>query len=783
MKHLHYFKLFVFALGISLWINVQAVGAATLIVGDGESYTTIQSAINAANNGDTIIVKDGVYDGNTIEVQKSVTLKSENGKTDTTLNYGFSIRANEVTVDGFNIKTGISIGSYGPGYATDNIISNNTIKNGIGMSYALRNRLENNSTGGIGLNLRCYDNEVIDNIVNGRILVQQISNRNVISGNTVSSATYGIQLQGDSFTPLEGNIVYNNYCNSNDTAISLAFANNNLIIGNLVSFNDSGMNLASDNNYFAANTFSSNSYNAINVRGTMTGNRFQFNNFNNFDQNNGSINLWVSDPASSNIWNSNIEVYYQYNGSFHRGYLGNYYNDHSLFDSNGDGITNTNYDIAGDEPDGQYPLAAIPDNFNLVVWNLETDLRMYPYTGNDGVGHVRLNGGSSRIWIADEAAKTTLNFSSTNPWTGQLAFSTVPAGSSMLLEVGYSTNGSNFIAGGPQVLLGDGTKLIFPFTTNTSAFSVAAGNYLALRVTNGTGIQYDLLAGYWISYISPPDISCSSTTFYQDIDEDGYGNSSVTQAACTHPPGFISDNTDCDDSDALEHPNQTWFKDTDGDDYSDGTTNTAACTRPSGYFASSELIATTGDCDDGVASINPGASEVCNGLDENCNDQKDEGVKNTYYGDGDEDGYGDPNNSTQACTTPIGFVTNNTDCDDTNPLEHPGQTWYKDADADGYSDGGTNTASCTRPGGYYLASELTATSGDCDDGDSDELPNQIWYQDIDGDGYGNSDISAQSCSKPDGYVINNTDCDENDGEIYPGNGCGIAVPLMLLLDE
>jgi len=98
---------------------------------------------------------------------------------------------------------------------------------------------------------------------------------------------------------------------------------------------------------------------------------------------------------------------------------------------------------------------------------------------------------------------------------------------------------------------------------------------------------------------------CLLHTWYPDVDGDGFGDpAGTTVEQCTQPDGYVEDSTDCNDTDALEHPDQTWFKDEDGDGYSDGT-NCVACQRPAGYFVVSELTATSGDPDDTNPAIIP----------------------------------------------------------------------------------------------------------------------------------------------------------------------------------
>lgn len=78
-----------------------------------------------------------------------------------------------------------------------------------------------------------------------------------------------------------------------------------------------------------------------------------------------------------------------------------------------------------------------------------------------------------------------------------------------------------------------------------------------------------------------------------------------------------------------------------------------------------------GDCNDANPAINPGASEICNGIDENCNNLVDEGVKLTFYLDAGYRYYGNSSVSVQDCAAPQGYVVDNTDCDDNNPNINP----------------------------------------------------------------------------------------------------------------
>ena len=260
-----------------------------------------------------------------------------------------------------------------------------------------------------------------------------------------------------------------------------------------------------------------------------------------------------------------------------------------------------------------------------------------------------------------------------------------------------------------------------------------------------------------------------ASTWYQDLDDDGFGSSTVTTTACDPPAGYVAYGSDCDDRDDDVNPaasevcdgddndcdgatddadsslsgGSTWYRDADSDGYGVSTSTKTACSAPTGYVAAGT------DCNDSSASVNPAASEICDSIDNDCDgltDDSDSSVTgtSTWYRDADSDNYGVTTTTKSACSKPTGYCAASGDCNDSSASINPGATELcnsKDDDCDGLTD---------------------------DDDPSLSDPGYTWYVDDDGDGYGTDDDSVSACSKVDGTSSVGGDCDDGDDDINPG---------------
>ncbi|MEO0324980.1 MAG: MopE-related protein, partial [Myxococcota bacterium] len=243
-----------------------------------------------------------------------------------------------------------------------------------------------------------------------------------------------------------------------------------------------------------------------------------------------------------------------------------------------------------------------------------------------------------------------------------------------------------------------------------------------------------------VAGLAPCDETCLEAearcaTCEETGDADGDG---VVGPACGGP--------DCDDTNAAVFPgarevcdagnvdedcdpSTTGALDRDGD----GQTDARCCNaRSDGVLACGQ------DCNDASPRVAFGRSEVCDGIDNDCNGIIDEGVQVDVFVDADRDGRGDPLSPARACAGAVGFSVFDDDCDDVRRDRHGG-----------------------------LLEACDGVDNDCDGFVDETMATLTWYRDADGDDFGTPSDTVESCAPPAGFALTPLDCDDARRDVSP----------------
>ena len=386
-----------------------------------DDYAKIQWAIDNASSGDIIILRDGVYIEN-VNVTKSLTILSENGSENCIIRaanpayHALQILADHVNIYGLTVVGAKACVAPWPAGihlegAKHCIIAYNSVMfnhDGIELDSSPKNIIKNNKVffnreNGIEIDPISYDTLIVNNTISGgrcELFLYSSPNCTLINNSIKNSppfdhhgsfGVYGYKLADyihniDTSNKVHGKPIYY-WINKKDTIVPsnagfVGLVNcKNITVKKMTLSNDSeGLLLVKSDN--SKIEFVNLSYNHV---GTFlyfsSGNKILFTHFSNNrrfgiflnNSNNNTIflnnfinNIYnVYSIKSNNIWNSTEKITYTYKGSTFTNYMGNYWDDYTGIDANGDGIGDTPYIIDSHNID-YYPLIKPYEFYGIV---------------------------------------------------------------------------------------------------------------------------------------------------------------------------------------------------------------------------------------------------------------------------------------------------------------------------------------------------------------------------------------------------------------------------------